>query len=357
MLDEVGYVPTLAVRASEMNGLEYLPGATKDRMTPCFLLAPWVNARSLDRAIDRIERAFRNRLYFLDIDRDYQIGNLESAPQSELANLMNPIDAFANWVEFAAKFQLSMPCLQTSNQERREIQAQIENIRGHGQFYCVRIVRERYPNNIDEIVAALNATGGADYCVILEGGWSRDPLTLAAWYQGSIAGNLSELDADIPIVVSCTSMPKLFTEYSGVTEVPFQNRALVEQIRRVTNRANLIYGDWGSTRPREERMFMRRPIERVDYPTRESWWISRNGDSGWSFKRAAQEIVANANIWEHDVNVWGEELIRLTAINQELGINTPQKNVAARVNIHLHVQSFYNEDNVGEISFDDRWED
>lgn len=41
--DTFAYVPTLVVRASEMNGLEFLPDATKKRMLPCFLLAPWAN--------------------------------------------------------------------------------------------------------------------------------------------------------------------------------------------------------------------------------------------------------------------------------------------------------------------------
>ena len=86
-LDGIDYAPTLAIRASEMNGLHYLPGATKDRMTPCILLAPWANAGSLAKAMERVERAYRGRAYFLDIDRDYELTNLESAPQQELVEL------------------------------------------------------------------------------------------------------------------------------------------------------------------------------------------------------------------------------------------------------------------------------
>ena len=62
----LSYVPTLALRASEMNGLEKLPGPTKDRIQPLFLLAPGVKSNSLGKAIERIEKAFPNRPYFLD---------------------------------------------------------------------------------------------------------------------------------------------------------------------------------------------------------------------------------------------------------------------------------------------------
>ncbi len=41
-----------------MNALEYLPGLSKDRMVPIILLAPWSSARTLGRAMERVERAF-----------------------------------------------------------------------------------------------------------------------------------------------------------------------------------------------------------------------------------------------------------------------------------------------------------
>ena len=356
-MDNLSYVPTLAIRASEMNGLEYLPGATKDRMTPCFLLAPWATANSLEKAVGRIERAFPNRSYILDIDSNYRTMDPDSRPQVELANLKSATEYFANWRGFVNQYERIVPCIQTRNQERQELERQIGEIQNIGRPFCVRIERERYPNNIDECIAALNSVGSADYCIILEGGWARDPLTLGAWYQGIISGSLSEVEAEVPIIVSCTSIPKMFSDFNAITRVGFSNRDLLEQVARVTNRANVVYGDWGSTRPREPRRIMRRPVDRIDYPTRDAWHIARNGIQEWSFREAAQEVVDQRGIWSGDLDVWGEEMIRQTAINQHLGINSPQKNVAARVNIHLHLQAFYNEEDFSHIDFDDEWED
>lgn len=358
VLENKVYVPTLAVRASEMNGLEFLPGATKDKITPCFLLAPWANSSTLERAVDRIQRAFPNRPYFLDLDRDYQFTNLESEPQRELVQLMDPTNGFENWVRFVEQHPNVWPCVQSRNQSAADMRAQIEAFQSMGRPYCMRIVRDRFPDNITEIVAAFSAGGAADFSVLLEGGWTLDPLSLAVWFSGVIAESLNSIDATVPFVLSCTSIPKMFTPFSDSrpTSIAFTNRLLVDQIARQTNRAHIIYGDWGSTRPREVGGFANRPLDRVDYPTNDAWLISRNKEDEWDYRRAAQAILADEG-WDGSLGIWGEEIIRNTAVHEDLGINTPQKNVAARVNIHLHRQAFFDEPGIDPINFDEDWED
>lgn len=358
VLEHKAYVPTLAVRASEMNGLEFLPGATKDRMTPCFLLAPWANSNSLERTITRIQQAFHNRNYFLDIDRDYQFTNMESEPQRELAQLIDPANSFSNWVEFVRQHEWIWPCIQTRGQSEADIRAQIVAFQEMGRTYCMRIVRDRFPDNIEEIVDAFSAFGAADFAIILEGGWTRDPLSLSVWFNGVVAGTFGAINATVPVVLSCTSMPKMFSSFSSSTPVvfPFSNRQLLEQVARSSNRARVIYGDWGSTRPREIGGFANRPLDRIDYPTPQAWYIARNKEDEWDFRRAAQAII-NSPAWDGNLGIWGEEMIQNTAINEELGVNTAQKNVAARVNIHLHRQAFYGQQPINPTAFDEDWED
>jgi len=357
VLENKSYVPTLAIRPSEMNGLEYLPGATKDQMTPCILLAPWANSNTLERAIDRVERAYPNRSYFLDIDRDYECTNSESEPQQKLLSLLDPRNAFANWTEFIEEHDHVLPCIQSRGQDEASIREQIGRIRELGRPYCLRIVRDRFPSNIGEMVAAINAVGSADFAIILEGGWTDDPLSIAIWFEGVMTSALREINVDVPVVLSCTSMPKLFTPFSGITPVPFANRQLVDQIKGNSNRTSVIYGDWGSTRPREFRGGGSRPVDRIDYPTENAWHIARNKDEAWDFEDAAKELTARDDIWDGTLGIWGEEMISQTAINEEIGIDTPQKNVAARVNIHLHRQAFYDEPNLSGMNFDEDWED
>lgn len=357
VLEAKTYVPTLAIRASEMNGLEFLPAATKAQMTPCILLAPWANSSTLAKAIERVQKAFRNQPYFLDIDRDYEFSNLESPPQQELISLLDPANGFENWCRFVASYQWIWPCVQTRGQSEADIRLQIERFQEAGRPYCLRVYMHRMPTNLQEVVAAFAASGSADYAIILEGGWTQDPLTLAVWFDGLIGGIFSRIDANVPIVVSCTSMPKLFTDFDGgITRVPFTNRYLLDQIRQRSNRARIVYGDWGSTRPRELGGYANRPLDRIDYPTRSAWDIARSKTDDWDFRDAAQAIVASAD-WEGNLGIWGEQQIINTTISAAVGIDTPQKNVAARVNIHLHRQAFYDAGAIGGMNLDEDWED
>ncbi len=57
------------------------------------------------------------------------------------------------------------------------------------------------------------------------------------------------------------------------------------------------------------------------------------------------------------MGIWGEDMIRDTIISEKLGIDTPQKNVAARVNVHLHRQAFIDVDDFSEMNLDEDWED
>jgi len=357
VLENKTYVPTLAIRASEMNGLQFLPGATKDKMTPCFLLAPWANSNSLDKSIERIERAFPNRKFFLDIDRDYRFTNDDSEPQIELRRLLDPEGSYKNWIDFISRHENAFPCLQTMHQDQALLRKQIELIQELGRPYGVRIERERFPSNLDEIVEAITAFGAADFVIILEGGWTRDSLGLHVWFEGMIAEGLSDIDANVPIVLSCTSIPKMFTQFSGVTRVAFTNHQLFDQVkRRFSNRKNIFYGDWGSTRPRENTGFANRPLQRIDYPTDSAWLIARNKDDEWGFKQAAEAVIASDG-WEGDLGIWGEEMILNTSFHESLGIDTPQKNVASRVNIHLHRQAFYGAAKDELRAADEDWED
>ena len=133
------YCSTLAVRPSELKGLEFLPDETKDRLLPCFLLAPWVNSNTLERAVERIEQAFKNRHYLLDIDHDYTISNSESPPQEKLIRLKEPSCNYQNWIEFIGVSNWIIPCVQFKNQNASEIQSQLEKFRNLSRRFCIRM--------------------------------------------------------------------------------------------------------------------------------------------------------------------------------------------------------------------------
>ncbi|WP_276119850.1 beta family protein [Pararhizobium qamdonense] len=356
-VSNLNYVPTLAVRSSEMNGLERLPSASKDRLQPNFLLAPWPNATELMRSIDRINKAFPARSFFLDIDRDYQITNIEVLSQQQWLELQDPANCFANWVRFIETVPNASPCLQITGLSRAEIVNQIIAFQEMGRTYALRIELQRFPSNLSEAIAALNEVGSADYVVIVDGGWIADTQPSRLRIANLITTQLSGVDAQIPFVVSYTTIPKGFAEVEGADFTAFDNREFLAELGHLTNRQRITYGDWGSTRPREHGMASR-PKPRIDLALRSGWLSARNKSEDWDFDDAAQ-VVMNSQQWEQvaGLGVWGEFMIRQTAISPSLGINSPQKNVSVRVNLHLHIQGFYNDGDIRGINLDEQWED
>ncbi|MBS1303038.1 beta family protein [Loktanella sp. SALINAS62] len=340
VLENTLYVPTLSIRPAEMRGLEYLAQRTKDRMTPCFLLAPWVGSATLQKAVERLETAFPVGQYFLDLDRLYMPTNLDHAAQSTFVGLSASDGSYRNWQNFIREVPRAMPVLQLRGLSSREIIAQIEAFQAMQKTFAVRICDGRVPENVVELVEALNTLGTADYALILDAGWTRNPLGAAAWYSGLLRGALTTIDAQVPAVVSCTSIPKAYAHINGLEPVSFSNRRLVNQVQAGANRARIIYGDWGSTRPRDPQGGGGRPPPRIDYSLDEAWCIARNPEEDWDFTRAAAAIV-ESDYWDGTTDQWAEEMIAETAENEALGINTAPLNVACRVNLHLHRQAFY----------------
>lgn len=356
-ISNLNYVPTLAIRASEMNGLERLPAASKDRLQPNFLLAPWPNAAELTRSIDRIDRAFSGRPFFLDIDRDYQITNIDSAAQQQWLELLSPSESYLNWSNFIELVPNASPCLQIAGLSKAQITAEISAFQKMGRSFALRIELNRFPANLADAIGAVNEVGSADYAIMVDAGWINDTQPTRLRIANLISTQLSGIDAQIPFVVSYTTIPKGFAEVEGSDFVSFDNRACITELVQLTNRQRITYGDWGSTRPREIGIASR-PKPRIDLAVRTGWLSARNKEDDWDYDDAALEIMSSSYWKQVDgLGVWGEFMIRQTSISPALGINSPQKNVASRVNLHLHTQAFYDSQDPKNINLDETWED
>ena len=350
------YVPTLAVRPSEMKGLEHLHEIVKDLITPCFLLAPWVNSKTLIRSIDKIEIAFPDRKYFLDIDINYESQRSNSAAQLEFENLKDPINGFKNWIDLISSRENIVPCVQYKNAKFIDIKNQVDQFRIINRPFCIRLTKS-ISEEMRKLINFLSSEGSADFVIILDAGWVNSPIEAESWFEGIISNYFDQLIANIPIVLSYTSIPDTFSDFNSkeLSVREFSNRTVFENLRRKTNRIGLIYGDWASTRPRNKKTIASRPIDRIDYPTINSWVIARNKEDGWSFYEAA-DLIVKSKSWDPNLKIWGTSMIENTLINPALGIDTPQKNIAVRVNIHLHQQAVYRGE-LNLIPIEEEWRD
>lgn len=345
-MDIQNYLVTLSVRPAELSGLKELPGSSKDRLHPLLLLAPWLSTSPLSRALDKFEDAYPNRPYFVDVDAYYRpSGNLNDAKELWQRIARRPADLNA-WWDLLAQYPNANPCLLMADQSIDRVREQIQWARENNRTFCIRLdlapqVGIGIPNWMPTLMEQLSGEGAVDFAVVFEFGLVDDPLTVAAAASGYVRSFFADLSPEVPIAVSCTSFPSDFTKYDGLVNVDFTNRDLMSQVQRATNHPKIVYGDWGSTKPRKYG-HANQPKNRIDYPADRSWLIARDKDESVDFQIAAARITSS-RYWSGSLGVWGEQLIEGTAQGQAFTIDTMPKMYAARINIHLHRQAFYDE--------------
>lgn len=358
-MDVQEYLVTLGIRPAELSGLKELPGSTKDRLTPLVLLAPWLATTPLARALDKFEEAFPGRPYFLDVDTYYRVNDKSNEAKelwSRLAQKPADLDA---WWQLLSEYLNANPCLLIAEHPIERARAQIKWARENDRTFCLRMncaqgIGSGIPQWMPALVRELAEEGANDYTVVFEFGWVSDPMLVAVRASGYTNNFFSMIPQEVPVAVSCTSFPKDFTVYVGTKECAFTNHDLIAQVRQATNHPKIIYGDWGTTKPRSYDR-VRAPKNRIDYPTDTSWIIARDQDDPVTFQVAAQRITGSSH-WSGNLGIWGEQLIEGTADGQAFAIDTMPKMYAARINIHLHRQAFY-----GNLpppdALDEKWSD
>ena len=190
-----------------------------------------------------------------------------------------------------------------------------------------------------EAIFDLFSDGIADFTVILEGGWVEKTDELEKWFRFHLSETLPMIHADVPVVISFTTLPKGYSHIDGIAKVDFDNREMFSRFR--DNRSRLVYGDWAATRPTEYMPYARAPRDRIDFPTKDKWLFARSQRKEWDFRVAARELTATEDFMASAPPWWGTDLIIRTAAGVTQRINSSMKNAAARVNIHLHNQAFF----------------
>lgn len=353
------YLVTLGIRPAELSGLKELPGGTKDRLTPLLLLAPWLATTPLSRALDKFEESYPSRPYFIDVDTYYRVNDKPNDAKAMWERLVQKPADLTAWWELLADYPNANPCLQMAGQPIERAHEQIVWARDNNRTFCLRMnlaegIGSGISHWITELVNELANEGADDYAVVFEFGWLEDPLLVVAAASGYTNTLFSKIPHTIPIAVSCTSFPKNFTTYDGLEEEGFSNRDVIATVQRTTNHPRIIYGDWGTTRPRSYG-HTSHPKNRIDYPTDNSWVFARDQDESVEFQAAAARITSSP-YWSGRLGIWGEQLIEGTAAGQAYAIDTMPKMYAARINIHLHRQAFYHDLPLPE-ALDEEWSD
>ena len=345
-MDVQGYVVTLGIRPAEMSGLGELPGATKNRLTPIVLLAPWLTAKPLSKALKRFEEAYPNRNYFVDVDENYSPGESPNEAKEQWRQLSQVPADIDFWHELLNEHKYANPCLLMRGRTVESARDQIRWARKHNRAFCVRIILSgsnfSIPHWASELLKELGSDGAVDYAVVFDFRWVPQNFDIDGSNLETLRLWIANIPNEVRVVISFTSFPMEFSEYDGVGICEFNNREVVKKVQGVINRP-ITYGDWGSAKPRKKNAFGGRAKTRIDFPLESAWLISRDQEDGLSFEGAARRIT-RSDEWSGNLGIWGEKLIEGAADGLP-SIRSIGKMVAARINIHLHRQAFYGQEN------------
>lgn len=71
---------------------------------------------------------------------------------------------------------------------------------------------------------------------------------------------------------------------------------------------------------------------------------------------AQASLLIASDVWDADLRVWGTQMIERTALGDRDAITSPARSTAARINIHLHRQIFFDDPAQG-YDTDEEWTD
>jgi hypothetical protein len=348
----VPYMPLLSLRPSEMRALHELPNRTKDLLLPVVHLRPWSSAHYLISAINKIEESYGSRPIVIGLG--YPEANKGRRPvHDELDELRTPSGGYESWCEFIEEHENYIPAIQLGS-VRDEIE-QIECFYNLDRGLVVVVELPGFGALQPLARRVAEATdGGEDVCFVLDyQRVSQDHLQRGA-ATAAMIGTIRSEAPEAFVSISASSFPDSFV---NVPDQPIYERRLYDTVvQAVPDR--LIYSDHGSARAERQQAGGGTPSPRIDYPLRRDWKFYRSDDTAGfpGYRQQARLLMANPNVWNSNLRVWGTQMIERTAAGDSSAISNPSRSTAARINIHLQVQSFY-DDPAGAIDTDEEWED
>ena len=349
----VKYIPLLSVRPAELRALKELPNKTKDRLFPSLTLRPWTTAHHLGSVLAKIEESYGDRAIVVDAGAEEPLEGASRPVHEQLARLRDPTDGYRNWYDFLLEHESYIPTLQLANLD--QIAPQVGRLAGLERGLVIRVPEYAFGTATGLVQLAKSSIPESKICVIFDYEQkSRELLTRAAATRALAAGILDH-SPNCSIVISASSFP---IDFTARTRQEIYERELFNEVRSAVSGGNLIYSDRGSARAERQTGGGGTPAPRIDLAGSGEWSFFREEDDGDRAAAYADAAVRamDDDLWDEELQVWGTQMVRRTAAGDEDAIISPARSTAARINIHLQQQEFYNDPDE-KYDTDEEWED
>lgn len=361
------YSPILSLRPSEINALEELTEKDKGLIFPIILLRGWVASKKLENSIPRIQKAFGEQRFALDIDASFLDETKKIAGEytrdvfREIQALLSPTDGYNNWFEYLTRIAQAVPVLQLG--DISQLDSQVDKLASLNRGLVVKFDITTMLH-AQTVFRSLSAKNVQDLFIVFDYGQvDRDILTRAA----AIIGGIQQAHTTLPtalFAISCSSFPSAFSPYNN-GENSIYERMLFNQVHNQLPTMRMLYSDRGSVRS-ERAGGGGIPSPRIDYPLKNQWRFVRKeyadpkkpeeDEKIELYTEVAQEVM-NADYWISGLHVWGTQMIELTSKGDGAGIDSPTKATAVRINLHMHQQVCYDETDATLLDTEEDWID
>ncbi|WP_374039451.1 hypothetical protein ACETK8_02555 [Brevundimonas staleyi] len=338
-----------------MIALENLPERDKDALRPIFPLRHWLSTKTLDRAFDRIEKAYGLRGAFVLPPAPPKPDDLSPTAQ-EIRALLDSADGYSRWCELfrTGRAQHSIPVLQLADASQFDLQAIA--MLGLGRGAMVPFTRSAFSvlPAIATRVAALSGLG-TDITFLIDLGKEGRTLLLQQAELTSIVDRLLQLCPNATVAISTSSFPASFT---SLPRQEIYERQLYQHMRGQFGDA-LHYSDRGSARAESRGGGSTDPYPRIDYPLSGEWLFYRTETSiayKGGYTKIASKLMNTPSVWDPRLRIWGTQMIEKTHLGQTGGISSPARSTAVRINLHLHRQLWFDSPSAL-YETDDDWQD
>lgn len=332
MLEAVNYAPTLKTKIAELNAYRNLSEEVKALTLPIFLARPWPNANHFDLTIAKMDEAVDGHPFALGLDLERRHNSSRKPAQAEFERLFDQAGGYRNYYELVGESPNAIPVLMPSTSSD-ELLRQLGNADSIDRGLVVNFTRESF-------VPVLNLAGSVpplphDTVFVIDAGWSRNYETLELWATTALNRVLSAVP-DAEIIISSSSFPDSFQGIIGNEAVISHELRLYRAMRQRFNRANLTFGDWGSTRKSQEGGGGVIPA-RIDVPQATGWQVFRaDTDLGEGYTDVASDVQAHSCFSEIP-DCYGKQMILSTP--GPAGITGTTRATESRINIHITLRS------------------
>jgi hypothetical protein len=334
-LQQVNYLPILAISNAEMAALEYLPDAQKDAILPLFRLKRWGASHDLAKTEQRIQQAYGNRPYIGDVAPATPFNGSRQNVHNQLDALRDAANGYANWCQYASQHPAMIPTVQLGDLTQVAVQVQRLEALGRGLAVYIPPQMNAQTANIAGLLAR-HVQNQGELVFVVDLGAVNQTLLVAQARTTNLVNSALALMPTMSAAISASSFP---SDFVGLTNQGIYERQHFNGIVPHVP-GNVIYSDHGSARTEVQAGPKGRPAPRIDLPERLQWNFFRaNGGQGAPTQNYQQQAAAAVAAHPHiPTGVWGFDRVRQTAAGAPNSISSPATSTSARINMHLFRQ-------------------